>query len=108
MEDNQSVTRAKKFTPIFWVSVKFGVYSLTAFLTALAVIVPFTRIAVGLAIVCYLAYILMDTFKQYTAIELDRREYGKRAMIWAVSFNASEIVYLVISLLVGLLIGFGG
>lgn len=96
----------QKKNHLFYISLRYGVYTGISFLTALAVIVPITRIASSLIIIGYSLYTAFSIFRAYTEAELNGR-YGYRALRQALSVDGIELVFIVLALLVGFAVGLG-
>lgn len=97
----------KKVNHLYYGSLRYGTYCGISFLTALAVIIPVTRFASSLIITGYSAYVGFSVFRAFAQAEKDGK-HGKRALRQALSVDGIEIVYTVLALLVGLVVGFGG
>ena len=89
---------------LFYISLRWGTYCLISFLTALAIIVPITRIASTLIILGYCAYTAFSILRLYTQIEKEGRQ-GKTALLAALAVDGQEIIYILLALLAGLACG---
>lgn len=90
----------------YYASLRWGTYTGISFLTTLACVIPITRMAVSLVIFGYTSYTCFCIFRDYTEIEKDGRG-GKRGVLAALAVNGQELIYLVLALMVGLVVGLG-
>jgi len=97
----------QKVNHIFWISIRWSTYTAISTIICLACILPVTRWAAGLVLLCYTGYAVSEVFKDYARIQQERQLQGKTAFNFAVINNGLEFVYLVMAVLIGLLCGLG-
>lgn len=83
----------------------WSLYTGITFLTCLATTLPFARFGIGLIILAYGLYGVANIFITFSKIEKAGDARDNKAMMWAVSFNAPDFIYLFIALIAGIYLG---
>lgn len=86
-------------------SKNWALYTGISFLTCVATFLPITRVGVVLLIGAYALYGVSEVFKAFSQLEKEGEGRGKQALVWALSFNMADFVYLVIAVSTGIYLG---
>jgi threonine/homoserine/homoserine lactone efflux protein len=97
----------------YWVGLRMFTYGGLSFLSALASLVPITRVGAGLIIFGYLLYMLIDTYKEFYENNPRYNSMGKRnknqhLLYKAFLTNGVDYVLFFLSVFAGIYIIFGG
>lgn len=85
-------------------SQRVGTYSTLSFITLLGVIIPSTKLFAFLGIMAYFCYMGVDTLRIYANHEKNSKD-PKKSLRWAMIDNSQDLVYFLIAVVVGLVVG---